>query len=580
MAAAAPAAGRRVAAANTISTETKTLVSYYTERNGVPCKFAVVLGDGKVVDLGNWSAGAEARAAVAALDAALEGRAPASESALAELFCNPQRSEEDTYARLVWTSDGGAAPLTDGSSPLLPQLSRSNGLVRTCDGRGQCAVLLAHDFAGGLRLTTLVDWAGGHPAMLRAAFADGATQGGALKPSGGGASHATRTFSDVAIDGVSLDERALGDLPKAQRTAVREALLTQLLLAARQCVTARWAGGLLALWQSDAMSAPALAVPLAALAAVLQRDAPGSGGSSVTPAVCQARTAQAEKLEEQGQYAQAAALYGQNLADDLRTRAREGPTSTGVLSCPPLVWSYYAIALRKSGRVSEAIAAFETGLRSLPGQLKPDTPQWREHLRILLLGLLSEAHHHAGKKTIVMETYKLIFSGPRELTLGHRATMRSLPCSVSGFMLYEFIVPSLRRSWRTVFGPDPLGRPENAGLSMYRIEEVAPPAALLNQQLTPREARAINSAEARQARQAPGMPDRRRYGATRSFPAAELPPIACHVCSATPAKHCGRCFTVAYCSKECQVADWSSHKGPCKEAVAAAEAEEEDEEEA
>lgn len=30
-------------------------------------------------------------------------------------------------------------------------------------------------------------------------------------------------------------------------------------------------------------------------------------------------------------------------------------------------------------------------------------------------------------------------------------------------------------------------------------------------------------------------------------------------------KRCGKCLVAFYCSRECQIADWPSHKGQCKE---------------
>ncbi len=297
-----------------------------------------------------------------------------------------------------------------------------------------------------------------------------------------------------------------------------------------------------------------MAVPLAALAVALQRGGAGGTGQAsgrVTPAVCAAHTAQAEKLEEQGKYAAAAALYRQNLDDDLRCRAQEGRDSTGLLPCAPTMWSYYGIALRRSGRTSEAIAAYEAGLRALAGRLQRDTPAWREHLRILLLDLMVQAQVHAHTST---------------------AVVRTLPSARQGVAVYEFVAPSLRRCWRTACGPDPLGRPGNVGLSfsMYRIEEVAPPAALMSGPITEARCAAMAAATPPIA----GVPDHERYGKQRKIPAGELPPAACHVCGAAPAKHCGRCQGVAYCGRECQMADWGGHKRQCKAAAAAAVADE------
>ena len=38
----------------------------------------------------------------------------------------------------------------------------------------------------------------------------------------------------------------------------------------------------------------------------------------------------------------------------------------------------------------------------------------------------------------------------------------------------------------------------------------------------------------------------------------------CKVCGGKDAKRCSNCFTVAYCSKDCQKNDWNSHMRACK----------------
>ena len=40
--------------------------------------------------------------------------------------------------------------------------------------------------------------------------------------------------------------------------------------------------------------------------------------------------------------------------------------------------------------------------------------------------------------------------------------------------------------------------------------------------------------------------------------------IACIVCGSTGKFSCGRCKQPKYCSKQCQVSDWTLHKDPCK----------------
>ena len=43
----------------------------------------------------------------------------------------------------------------------------------------------------------------------------------------------------------------------------------------------------------------------------------------------------------------------------------------------------------------------------------------------------------------------------------------------------------------------------------------------------------------------------------------------CHICSAAATKRCSLCKSVWYCSRECQVADWKSHKTDCARTVTA-----------
>ncbi|KAI1840214.1 hypothetical protein JX266_013581 [Neoarthrinium moseri] len=52
----------------------------------------------------------------------------------------------------------------------------------------------------------------------------------------------------------------------------------------------------------------------------------------------------------------------------------------------------------------------------------------------------------------------------------------------------------------------------------------------------------------------------------QSTPASELPNIRnlCVMCDKPGQKKCGKCNQAAYCSRECQVADWPQHKALCK----------------
>ena len=270
-------------------------------------------------------------------------------------------------------------------------------LERFDTGTAARDVLLAHDFADGLRLITLI--AGGQrngqvaPSTLAAAFPRDARVALAGK---------SFTYTDVQVGGVSLDGDALAALPGGRRTALRDAQQTQLLAAAKQCLSAEWLGGLLTLRKCDAVvSFPQLEVSLHALDAFVASD---KSGGRVTLQTCEARTHQAEALEAQGRHLEADKLYKKNIDDDLR--------SPGVVLTPPLMWSYYGIALRKGGRSAEAVAAYEAGLRALAGHVHPDTPQWREHNRILLCCRLITVHALANNEAGRSDAISRLFSGP------------------------------------------------------------------------------------------------------------------------------------------------------------------------
>ena len=226
------------------------------------------------------------------------------------------------------------------------------------------------------------------------------------------------------------------------------------------------------------------------------------------------------------------------------------------------MWSFYGVALRKCGRIAEALAAYESGLRAISGRVKPDTPEWREHLRILLLGLMAVAHASAGDERGRNAAFTRLFRAQFDLiTAGGRTEpccFRLLPGTI-----YELTAMHTRRCWRAVIGPDPRGRAANAGQMMYRIEEVAPSAELVGQPLTAQRIAALTMVSGRESHR---VVDR---NARRGAPTAALPAAACRVCGKTPAKHCAACMGPAYCGRECQAGDWASHKAACRAARAA-----------
>lgn len=246
-------------------------------------------------------------------------------------------------------------------------------------------------------------------------------------------------------------------------------------------------------------------------------------------------------------------LRAQNLNDEMHT--------PGAVPSPPLMWSYYGVALRQAGCTSDAVAAYESGLNALDGRIDPDTPEWRESTRILLLMSMVQAHRWVNNKVMIRRTLTRLFREQIQLLVGddraeHDANTGEFVVWDTGsgcFDVYELKDFRSTRCWRTVQGPDPLGRLEHMGLDLFRIEE------------------ADSSAQDMGAAQSSS---RRRGAERRGFVMAVLPPTACSVCGKTPAKFCAICKGPAYCDKACQVADWPNHKKDpaCKAARAAAKA--------
>ena len=512
-------------------------------------------------DRGEWSSSPQASAAVAALDLALAGSAQASAGVVAELLSNV----DGVRVRCVHATQGCDA------NAVLPQLAQMplfrrivNSLYVPSD------VLLAHEFADGLRLITVVVPCADQvdfEVLKQVAFDNAAHV--ALRGEG--------ALTDVQFDGVSLNAAALESLPRAKRAAVRDAQKAQLRLAAKQCIEAQWGSGLHTLRKCDALvSKRTLDLPLSALLVVLAVGNYSAGGV-LTGRTCEERTQLAESLEAEGRFLEAAALYRQARASKryfCRASICRAPELTrlpraqslddemhtpGAVPSPPLMWSYYGIALRKGGcTAEESLAAVEEGLTALEGRVYPDTPEDREHIRIKLLDGMIKTYimctdDKAGLKSAMMRLFSKLIGRPGDSNY-------QFGIISGGQATNELLCLRSKRCWRTVYNPD------YSGMPLYRIEEFTP----FSQQGIQLEKLMAMAAPLHRVPAAQAQ----RGAERRGFQTAALPPTACSVCGKTPAKFCAICNGPAYCDKACQVADWSNHKKDpaCKAARAAAKA--------
>ena len=191
----------------------------------------------------------------------------------------------------------------------------------------------------------------------------------------------------LTIDAQPLDAAALSAQPPATRGAVRAAQKLQLLASTAAAINARAGTPAATLMPTVARLRSALAGPLQALTthvagayAAVSSAGGGGGRAAVTREVCNSRTRQAEVLEAQGRFLEAAALYRRNLDDAAAT--------PGLLASPPMEWAYYGLALKRAGQLDAAADAYASGLRAAAeGPVEPDTPQWRESHRLNLRNL-------------------------------------------------------------------------------------------------------------------------------------------------------------------------------------------------
>lgn len=369
----------------------------------------------------------------------------------------------------------------------------------------------------------------------------------------------------LTINAQPLDAAALSAESPATRAAVRAAQKMQLLASTAAAIDARAGTPAATLMPTVARLRPALAEPLQALtthvagAYAAASSAGGGGGRpTVTRAVCDARTGQAEVLEAQGRFLEAAALYKQNLADAVAT--------PGLLASPPMEWAYYGLALKRAGNLDAAAHAYAAGLRAAAeGPMEPDTPLWREshrlNLRNLEITLRLAQGDTAAAKRAVME----LFRNEARAAGGTVEPMWSFEDMMggSGFLLDT----RTGKGWELTFTVESIG--SFYGLQVFRTRELAP-SSVKRRKLAPMdEMRAHSGASHARQQAASSLKSSLARGAS-ALP--RLPPASCARCGVEAGKRCGACGVAPYCGAGCQRAHWAEHKTACNALRAAAPA--------
>ncbi len=365
-------------------------------------------------------------------------------------------------------------------------------------------------------------------------------------------------FTDVSRgDAASLSTADLAALPAAARAELRAAQRAQLLAAIIACIEAQCAPGFVALRIGAARVVSSLSAPLDALVAALET---ARNHGMPTRESLYTRIHQAESLEAHGRFAEAAALYRGTLDEDMRY------PELHLLRTPPLIWSYYGLALKRAGQYQQAGAAYDAGLRALERgcYVKPDTPLWRDSLRLGLLDLkvtlwgnfpehmaLRDAALHA----MFPEQLKVLQSLGETSYKFDRMKNPNDP-------RYENVQLSgitTRRRWVMQAYDAPRSDPLHAGSCLHDIVELPPgppPSRTPGDYITRPDVELARDVMRLRSKQ-------------EAAPLPKLPASQCASCGASGAtKRCSACLGPAYCGPDCQKAHWKAHKAACKAARA------------
>jgi len=420
------------------------------------------------------------------------------------------------------------------------------------------AVLLTHIFAlpdetQQLRLTTaLVNYP--VPSFLKALFG---TAHPALSSEDDASTESLSSYTAVSLGETrSVDAVALKAWPLAWRTTLRAALRMQRLAGLAACLQTGWAGGFTKFQAGVAGQDTALAPVLAALNAhLVGLDAPGVPTSDTL----HARQRLAEALESQGKYMEAALLYKESLNEDARN-----PTQR-LLASPPLHWDYYGLALKRAGRFPDALRAYEAGLLALErGPVKPETPQWRETLRIMLLEKIITLAGKTGDEALKVSAYKRLFAKQlAELDSNNNILL-------GGAKINCIFEPSSGRRFCIKTAKVSVRDSVHAGCFQLSCVHEMPRVAtfeehlaamninhphLIDNKKTEEKAPANDLAAARLAI---------RGHAGKAAAPPRLPAPECVVCGKAAYKRCGGCSGPSYCGPACSNAHWKAHKPTCK----------------
>jgi hypothetical protein len=361
------------------------------------------------------------------------------------------------------------------------------------------------------------------------------------------------------------DEAAAASL----RSAIHSRVRAQLLLALRDCVEHRWAGGYLSLRGAAVAllgaDAPRWLEPLAQqLLRVRLRTCSPLLASAHLPAVLllNSCTWEAEAAEACGDFAAAAALYKAACDNEADMRAYFTCGSRHAAAAQPLGWSRYGKACTAAGRFAEAEAALEAGLQRLGGL---HTAEDRLSARIELLHSLLHLHRTTGAHESHTAACRRLFADQVAVVTAAEVAAGAPPPGTAAVSWdtaarnYCCVGPvSGRRFFVTQRQGQHYGTAVPQGVMHYIVEVPrgeAPPAphpdAFVERTELPFRANAAQHALPR------------------------VPRAVCAACGAPGdgrLQRCAACMGIAYCSKACQLAHWGAHKAACKAARKAAAA--------